>query len=175
MVIIGYNYTMNTMRRRHYHRWSADEVAELRNEYTVSELTVQEIADLHDRSIFSILNRLEKDKLIDSRWTKPRGYQDFPDDIKPYISCEDPTTNVRVDYDAEEYLHSDSDSDNDSGSGSGSDSSTSSDTNNQTGHPYNLEVVAMQKMGFYVIRGLVFVMFFCIQYYHYCRQKLMGM
>ena len=152
------------MRRRHYHRWSADEVDELRNEYTVSKLTVQEIADLHDRSIFSILNRLEKDKLIDSRWTKPRGYEDFPDDIKPYITCEDTMTNVRLDYDAEEYTpDTSSDTSND----------TSSDSDDED--VYNLEVVAMQKMGFYVIRGLLFVMFFCIQYYHYCKQQLMGM
>ena len=157
MVII---IIMNTMRRRHYHRWSADEVDELRNEYTVSKLTVQEIADLHDRSIFSILNRLEKDKLIDSRWTKPRGYEDFPDDIKPYITCEDDVTNVRLDYDAEEYTPDTS-------------SDTSSDSDDED--VYNLEVVAMQKMGFYMIRGLLFVMFFCIQYYHYCKQQLMEM
>jgi hypothetical protein len=156
---------MNTMRRRHYHRWSADEVDELRNEYTVSKLTVQEIADLHDRSIFSILNRLEKDKLIDSRWTKPRGYEGFPDDIKPYITCEDDVANGRIGYDAEEYFHSCSNSDNNS--------DTSSDSDDED--VYNLEVVAMQKMGFYVIRGLLFVMFFCIQYYHYCKQQLMGM
>jgi hypothetical protein len=61
--------------KRHYNRWNSDELKNLHKEYNLRELTVQEIAKLHKRSIFSILNKLQNENLIDSKWTNARGWK----------------------------------------------------------------------------------------------------
>jgi cobalamin biosynthesis protein CobT len=61
--------------KRHYNRWNSDELKNLHKEYNLRELTVQEIAKLHRRSVFSILNKLQNENLIDSKWTNARGWK----------------------------------------------------------------------------------------------------
>ena len=50
--------------RRNRYKWSVNEVLNLQREYELQELTIQEIALLHKRSVFSILNKLEKEHII---------------------------------------------------------------------------------------------------------------
>ena len=61
--------------KRHYNRWKSRELENLYKEYNLRELTVQEIAKIHKRSIFSILNKLQNENLIDSKWTNARGWK----------------------------------------------------------------------------------------------------
>jgi len=61
--------------KRHYNRWNSCELENLHKEYNLRELTVQEIAKIHRRSVFSILNKLQNENLIDSKWTNARGWK----------------------------------------------------------------------------------------------------
>ena len=59
--------------RRNRYKWSVNEVLNLQREYELQELTIQEIALLHKRSVFSILNKLEKEHII-INFSDARGY-----------------------------------------------------------------------------------------------------
>jgi hypothetical protein len=61
--------------KRHYNRWNSRELENLHKEYNLRELNVQEIAKIHRRSVFSILNKLQNENLIDSKWTNARGWK----------------------------------------------------------------------------------------------------
>jgi len=59
--------------RRNRYKWNINEIISLEREYELQELTIQEIALLHKRSVFSILNKLEKEKII-VNFNDARGY-----------------------------------------------------------------------------------------------------
>jgi len=59
---------------RHRSRWTNSELNNLHNEYEMKQLTVQEIAKLHKRSLHGILNKLEEENLIESSWENARGW-----------------------------------------------------------------------------------------------------
>jgi hypothetical protein len=50
--------------RRNHFKWSVNEILSLQREYELYELSIQEIALLHKRSVFSILHKLEKEQII---------------------------------------------------------------------------------------------------------------
>jgi len=63
---------MKTYNRRG-NKWSINETLQLQREYELLEWNVSEIAEKHQRSIESILYRLETEGFIDS-WKNARGY-----------------------------------------------------------------------------------------------------
>ena len=54
----------NELTRRTRFKWSVNEILSLQREYELYELTIQEIALLHKRSVFSILHKLEREQII---------------------------------------------------------------------------------------------------------------
>jgi predicted transcriptional regulator len=69
---------------RNRNRWSMNEINRLYNEYEIKELTIRQIAKLHNRSYKSILHQLTKEGLILPNWSDARGnYEmtDSPDDL----------------------------------------------------------------------------------------------
>ena len=63
---------MNT-NKRNGNRWTVNEVLSLQREYELLGWTIQEIADKHERTVKSILYRLESEGFIDS-WKDARGF-----------------------------------------------------------------------------------------------------
>ena len=64
---------MTVTSRRQGNKWTINELLSLQREYELLELTVQEIADKHQRSDTAILYKLESEGLIDS-WNNARGF-----------------------------------------------------------------------------------------------------
>jgi len=63
-----------TMPKRHRARWNANELNRLHNEYEMKELTVQQIASLHGRTVCGVMSKLQAEGLIDSSWNNARGW-----------------------------------------------------------------------------------------------------
>jgi len=63
----------NELIRRNRYKWNVNEILSLQREYELYELTIQEIALLHKRSVFSILHKLEKEQII-VNFNDARGY-----------------------------------------------------------------------------------------------------
>jgi hypothetical protein len=53
--------------RRSGFRWTINEILTLQREYELLELPIHEIADRHERSFFSILNKLKSEEFIDDK------------------------------------------------------------------------------------------------------------
>jgi hypothetical protein len=77
------------MPKRNGFKWSINEVLRLQREYELLELTVQEIATLHDRSVNAILCKLEDEGFI-TNWISARGYKES-DIIQPVHPTDDDT------------------------------------------------------------------------------------
>jgi DNA-binding PadR family transcriptional regulator len=59
---------------RHRARWSTSEINSLHNEYELKKYSVQEIANRHKRSVYSILYKLAEEQLIEKSWENVRGW-----------------------------------------------------------------------------------------------------
>lgn len=68
------NYT-----KRHRFPWNVNEINRLYNEYEIKELTIRQIAKLHDRTYKAILHRLELEGLILPDWSDARGAYEMTD------------------------------------------------------------------------------------------------
>jgi hypothetical protein len=66
--------TTTTMPKRHRARWSNAELNRLCNEYEIKELTVQEIASFHGRTVCAVMSKLQMEGLISSSWDNARGW-----------------------------------------------------------------------------------------------------
>ena len=64
---------MTVNNRRQGNKWTINELISLQREYELLELTVQEIAEKHQRSETAILYKLESEGLIES-WNSARGF-----------------------------------------------------------------------------------------------------
>ena len=64
---------MTVNNRRQGNKWTINELISLQREYELLELTVQQIAEKHQRSETAILYKLESEGLIDS-WNNARGF-----------------------------------------------------------------------------------------------------
>jgi len=64
---------MTVNNRRQGNKWTINELISLQREYELLELTVQQIADKHQRSDIAILYKLESEGLIES-WNSARGF-----------------------------------------------------------------------------------------------------
>ena len=73
------------MPSRHNKKWTTNEVENLHREYELLEMSVQEIADSHERTCFSILHKLEKEGII-SRWENARGWKSCIKEFQTYVS-----------------------------------------------------------------------------------------
>lgn len=61
---------------RHNFKWNVNELLSLQREYELLEMTIQDIADKHERTVESILYRLYQEGFIES-WVDARGYQEY--------------------------------------------------------------------------------------------------
>lgn len=64
--------------KRHGLPWGVNETNRLYNEYQIKELTVRQIAKLHNRTYKAILHRLQLEGLI-SEWSSARGAYETTD------------------------------------------------------------------------------------------------
>ena len=73
---------MTVNNRRQGNKWTINELISLQREYELLELTVQQIADKHQRSETAILYKLESEGLIES-WNSARGFvsQDYQNSV----------------------------------------------------------------------------------------------
>lgn len=62
--------------KRHYFKWNNRELIELQREYELLELSIQEIANRHRRSVNAILCRLEKENFIRD-WNQAKGFDSY--------------------------------------------------------------------------------------------------
>ena len=61
---------------RHNFKWNINELLSLQREYELLELTIQDIADRHERTVDAILYRLQQECFIET-WVDARGYQEY--------------------------------------------------------------------------------------------------
>jgi hypothetical protein len=61
---------------RHNFKWNVNELLSLQREYELLEMTIQDIADRHERTVDAILYRLCQEGFIES-WIDARGYQEY--------------------------------------------------------------------------------------------------
>lgn len=62
--------------KRHFFKWNNRELIELQREYELLELSIQEIANRHRRSVNAILCRLEKENFIRD-WNQAKGFDSY--------------------------------------------------------------------------------------------------
>jgi len=62
--------------KRHYFKWNINELIALQREYELLELSIQEIAKLHQRSVKSILCKLDQENFI-RNWNEAKGFKDY--------------------------------------------------------------------------------------------------
>jgi hypothetical protein len=65
-----------TITKRADKKWNINEVIRLQREYELLELSIQEIAKLHERSEKAILCRLEKEGFIEN-WCQAKGFNEY--------------------------------------------------------------------------------------------------
>ena len=70
--------------KRNGNKWTINEMLSLQREYELLELSVQQIAEKHQRSEASILYKLESEGLIDS-WNNARGFDSV--NYQKNVSC----------------------------------------------------------------------------------------
>jgi len=68
---------------RHNNKWNNSEVISLQREYELLKMTIQEIANKHNRTVEAILYKLQAEEFIRS-WIDARGYQEYSK-TKPYL------------------------------------------------------------------------------------------
>ena len=113
---------MTVNNRRQGNKWTINELISLQREYELLELTVQEIAEKHQRSETAILYKLESEGLIES-WNTARGFvsDDYQNSVSSinkehveYDEAEDVDQEVGGDDDEEYQFVEEAESDDDS-------------------------------------------------------------
>ena len=61
---------------RHNFKWNINELLSLQREYELLEMTIQDIAAKHERTVDAILYRLQQEGFIET-WVDARGYQEY--------------------------------------------------------------------------------------------------
>jgi hypothetical protein len=70
---------METYKRAN-NKWTVNEILRLQREYELLELSVQEIAERHERSVYAILYKLEAEGFIKDGWSDARGIENVYND-----------------------------------------------------------------------------------------------
>jgi len=78
--------------KRSGNKWTINEMLSLQREYELLELTVQQIARKHERSVNAILSKLEKEGFIET-WDNARGIKRQQDSLSYDINAD---TNVSI-------------------------------------------------------------------------------
>jgi hypothetical protein len=97
---------MTVNNRRQGNKWTINELISLQREYELLELTVQQIADKHQRSETAILYKLESEGLIES-WNSARGF--VSEDYQNSVSSNKEQVNYDESEDVEECCGGDDD------------------------------------------------------------------
>jgi hypothetical protein len=97
---------MTVNNRRQGNKWTINELISLQREYELLELTVQQIADKHQRSETAILYKLESEGLIES-WNSARGF--VSEDYQNSVSSNKEQVNYDEAEDVEECCGGDDD------------------------------------------------------------------
>jgi hypothetical protein len=123
-------------------KWTIPELITLHREYELLELTVQEIAQRHKRSVFAIVARLESECLVENG-DSARGYVSTLNEDVPVSTARQSASWCSVDSesdvdddDDEDYKAGDSDSDSECDE---DDESEKSDVNKLSDRVWNLE------------------------------------
>lgn len=93
--------------KRHNNKWNSDEINNLHREYDLLEMTIDEISNAHERTIFSILHKLQKEGIIEN-WVSARGWKKKYQTDFGYQSNNDDSED---DSDDEDYEEDDSEED----------------------------------------------------------------
>ena len=70
---------------RHNKRWNVNEELKLQREYELLNMTIQEIADSHERTEEAILCKLQKEGFISS-WNEANGYREYEKSLPEFIN-----------------------------------------------------------------------------------------
>jgi hypothetical protein len=109
-------YNKMQVLNRHGKRWNINELLSLQREYELLEWTVQEIADKHQRTVNSILFKLESEGFIGS-WNEARGFDPVVYQKKFESSYEededDDESEFDDQYDDEDYVEEEEEEDDD--------------------------------------------------------------
>jgi hypothetical protein len=124
---------MPTYYLRAGNKWTIPELIALQREYELLELTVQEIAQRHKRSVFAIVARLESEGLVDISTMDKDSLSYAAIQAVRKDKCLDSDTESDDDNDDEDYKSGDSDSDSEC------DESEKSDVNKLSDRVWNLE------------------------------------
>jgi len=105
-LILLYKMTAN---KRCGNKWTVNELLALQREYELLEMSIQQIAIKHERSVTAILFRLETEGFIDS-WNSARGfdileYQRAMDGEDCDEGCCDECSDADEDADTEKYVN----------------------------------------------------------------------
>lgn len=121
--------------KRHRFPWAMNEINRLHNEYEIKELTIQQIAQLHDRTIYAILNKLQDEEIIDKSWKGVRGWS-WPDNSNTNVNAKStPTLDLQPSVFFDQHrVNEDSDSDYE----------PSDDENDDDYEPYNKNTIFNQ-------------------------------
>ena len=121
--------------KRHRFPWAMNEINRLHNEYEIKELTIQQIAQLHDRTIYAILNKLQDEEIIDKSWKGVRGWS-WPDNSNTNVNAKStPTLDLQPSVFFDQHrVNEDSDSDYE----------PSDDENDDDYEPYNKHTIFNQ-------------------------------
>ena len=131
---------MNTLRRSG-NKWTVNELLQLQRNYELLEMSVQEIAIKHQRSVEAILFKLEAESFID-RWCNARGYNNLYSDtydiVKPSVTSydeEESNSDSEEDQMCDDSMYEDEDEDEDE---------DDEDQDNLSDRVYNLETSVNQ-------------------------------
>ena len=106
--------------KRHYFKWNINEIIQLQREYELLELSIQEIAKLHCRSVRAILCKLQQEDFI-KHWEDTKGYEE-------YMNSDDVDENSDSDSDYESEGNTDNESVSDTDTDTSSYASSEFDT-----------------------------------------------
>ena len=79
--------------KRHYFKWNINEIIQLQREYELLELSIQEIAKLHCRSVRAILCKLQQEDFI-KHWEDTKGYEEYMNSDSGNESVSDTDTDI---------------------------------------------------------------------------------
>jgi hypothetical protein len=82
-----------TLPYRHNFKWSINELLSLQREYELLEMSIQDIARKHERSVDAILYRLQKEGMIET-WIDARGYQEYSKTFSYLVGSLDSNVNT---------------------------------------------------------------------------------
>lgn len=92
---------------RHNFKWNVNELLSFQREYELLEMTIQDIAAKHERTVEAILFRLCQEGFIES-WIDARGYQEYSKNFDCLVGGLDSGVNA---YDYGENAETDEDDD----------------------------------------------------------------